>query len=108
MNLSDLKHLNSGYDKAHRMVSENEQEQPCTCQIKAKLRLGGAYYPSLIEPQDADPDCELHFPWMQEDDAHMLNAMRYWFAGYQVGYNTAYTTGYMAAMEKMGYLPDDD
>jgi hypothetical protein len=108
MNLSELKSLNSGYDTAHRETGKVEQESPCTCQIKAKLRLGGASYPSLISREDADPDCELHFPWMQEDDSSRQHAMRYWYAGYQVGYDTAYTTGYMAAMEAMGYLPTDD
>ena len=111
MNLSELKSFDTGafeYDTAHREVSNAEQEHPCTCQIKAKLRLGGASYPSLISLEDADPDCELHFPWMQEDEASRIHAMRYWFAGYQTGYDTAYTTGYAAAMEKMGFLPIDE
>jgi hypothetical protein len=107
MNLSELKMLNSGYDAAHRETSEAEQASPCTCQIKAKSRLGGVSYPSLISPSDADPDCELHFPWMQEDDASRQNAMRYWYAGYQVGYDTAFETGKAAAMEEMGYLGID-
>ena len=110
MNLSEQKSFDTGahyYDEAHRETSAETQRNPCTCERKAKLRLGGAFYPSIIELEDADPDCELHFPWMQEDDASRRSAMRFWFAGYQTGYDTAYTTGYNAAMEKMGFLPND-
>ena len=111
MKLHELKDFDTGaheYDTAHREVSKAEQEKPCTCQIKAFRRLGGAHYPSLIDHEDADPDCELHFPWMIEDEAERVSAMRWWFAGYQAGYDTAFPTGQMAMMEKMGFLPDDD
>jgi len=80
------------YDKAHREVATDEQQNPCTCQRKAKERTGSAMYPSLITREDADPDCELHFPWMIEDDKSRVLAMRWWFAGHQVGYNTASAT----------------
>lgn len=112
MNMSELKSFDNAakdyrYDEAHREVSADEQQNPCTCQLKAKRRLGGTSYPSIIELQDADPDCELHFPWMQEDDLSRIHAVRYWFAGYQVGYNTGFETGRMAAMEEMGFLATD-
>jgi hypothetical protein len=112
MNLSEAKSFDAKakdyrYDAAHREASENEQLQPCTCQIKAKDRLGGVSYPSLIELQDADPDCELHFPWMLEDDRERVFTMRTWMAGYQVGYNTAFETGRQAALEEMGFLSTD-
>jgi hypothetical protein len=101
MNLSELKDLNSGYDEAHRELAKAEQENPCTCSMKAFRRLGGAYYPSLISPSDADPDCELHFPWMIEYDVERINAMRWWMAGYQVGYDTGHSTGEESMMEKL-------
>ena len=107
MNLSELKALNSGYDEAHREVSNNEQENPCTCQRNGQLAFGGVSYPSLVEPSYADPDCELHFPWMQEDEASRIHAMRYWFAGYHVGFDTGFKTGKAAAMEQLGYLAHD-
>src|SRR5262245_38340243 len=112
MNLTDAKSFDERardyrYDRAHREVAQDEQERPCTCQIKAKERLGGTSYPSLIELEDADPDCELHFPWMIEDDRERMVAMRWWFAGYQVGYDTAFTTGQAAERERMGYTSHD-
>lgn len=94
MNLSEAKHVghnNTGqeYDEALRRLSSIEQEKPCTCQRKAKNRQGSALYPSLITVEDADPDCELHFPWVIEDPDERAHAVRWWFAGYQVGYDTA-------------------
>src|SRR4030095_12541612 len=106
MNLSDAKSFDEKvkdyrYDKAHRAVSQEEQERPCTCKIKAKKRQGSATYPSLIELVDADPDCELHFPWVIEDETERVHIMRFWFAGYQVGYDTGFTTGEESVVEKM-------
>jgi len=95
MNLSEAKSFDTDqfeYDRAHREVSAAEQARPCTCQIKARKRLGGTGYPALIDKQDADPDCELHFPWQIEDDDERIAALRWWFAGYHVGYNTATDT----------------
>lgn len=94
MDLSQAKHAghdNPGhdYDRAHAELSAVEQTSPCTCQIQAKARTGSAMYPSLIAIEDADPDCELHFPWVIEDEAMRRLAMRYWMAGYQVGFDTA-------------------
>jgi hypothetical protein len=112
MNLSEAKSFDERikdyrYDAAHRELSEAEQRHPCTCQIKAKERQGGVSFPSLIDLVDADPDCELHFPWMIEDDVSRINAMAYWMAGYQVGYDTAFETGRMAEREKMGFIGVD-
>jgi hypothetical protein len=94
MNLSEAKHAghdNPGldYDRAHAELATVEQTSPCTCQRKAKARTGSVSYPSLISIEDADPDCELHFPWVIEDEAMRRLAMRYWMAGYQVGFDTA-------------------
>lgn len=92
MNLSDVKFFDSGaheYDVAHGELGREEQINPCTCQIRARERSGGALYPSLIERVDADPDCELHFPWMREDGVERRGGMRTWMAGYQVGFATA-------------------
>src|SRR5262252_3465236 len=86
MTLSEAKRYDTDaheYDMAHREAAHNEQEYPCTCQAKAKQRLGYRdYYPSIIGWQDADPDCELHFPWQIEDPQSRMNAMRWWMAGY--------------------------
>ena len=94
MTLSQLKHAGadangSDYDAAHRELGAAEQRNPCTCMRNAKARSGGAMYPSLIEPSDVDPDCELHRPWVIEDDAERVHVMRFWMAGYQAGYATA-------------------
>lgn len=75
------------YDHGLAVVAHAEQTNPCTCQRNAKARTGGALYPSLLEPEDVDPDCELHQPWMIEDPAERLHALRWWFAGRQVGWN---------------------
>lgn len=91
MTLSDVKSFDIGnhdYDNAHREVSTDEQQNPCTCQRKAKGSQGSASYPSIFAKADADPNCELHFPWMIEDDKSRVFAMRWWMAGYQVGYAT--------------------
>jgi len=94
MTLSQLKHAGADadgheYDAAHRELGAAEQLNPCTCMRNAKARSGGAMYPSLIEPADVDPDCELHRPWVIEDAAERVHLMRYWMAGYQAGYATA-------------------
>lgn len=105
MNLSEAKSFDTDqfeYDRAHREVSAAEQANPCTCQRKAKARQGGVHYPSLIDSQDADPDCELHFPWQIEDDDERIAALRWFFAGYQVGYDTAIPTGQMIEKERRG------
>ena len=106
MNLHDVKSFDEKaedyrYDAGHREISMAEQLQPCTCQRKAKERTGSAGFPSLIEIEDADPDCELHFPWMIEDDAERIAAMRWWAAGYQVGYNTGSETGAQVVIERL-------
>jgi hypothetical protein len=92
MNLSEAKNAGDGgkaYDAAHAEAGRHEQEHPCTCAIAAKARTGAALYPSLIAIEDADPDCELHFPWIREDDRAREDAMRLWLAGYAVGFRTA-------------------
>jgi hypothetical protein len=93
MNLTQAKSFDGpghwDYDRVHRLVGAEEQSNPCTCQIKAKENQGSATYPSLIEYEDADPDCELHFPWMLDDPQEAVNTTRTWFAGYQVGFDTA-------------------
>ena len=109
MNLSEAKSFDldgSGeYDRAHRELSYGEQLQPCTCMRKAKERWGGTGFPSLItDLRDFDPDCELHFPWMIEDDEERRHLMRYWMAGYQVGYDTAFKTGRQSALEQLGMI----
>ena len=105
MTLSQLKHAGasndgSDYDAAHRELGTAEQLKPCTCMVKAKLRTGGALYPSLIEPSDVDPNCELHLPWMIEDDAERVHVMRFWMAGYQAGYATASAHVELSAAER--------
>lgn len=94
--LSELKTFDDTdheYDQAHAELSRIEQARPCTCQIKAHARQGGVGYPSILGVGDMDPDCELHFPWVLEDDTERQNAMRWWMAGYQTGYDTAFPTG---------------
>ncbi len=88
MNLSEAKRLTDQpeldaypYDRAHRELST---ARACTCELKAGSGPGG-----LITAEQADPDCELHFPWMREDDADRVAGMREWMAGYQCGYQTA-------------------
>jgi hypothetical protein len=103
MNLSDIKSFDTEgkweYDTAHRELSKLEQEKPCTCQHNGRERIlkdspSMVGYPSLLEKEDLDPDCELHFPWMIEDEDMRKLAVRWWFAGYQVGYDTGYETGH--------------
>lgn len=78
------------YDRAHREISNGT---PCTCERKLAERMGSLspapYVGALLSPEDFDPDCELHFPWVREDDTSRLDAMRTWLAGYQIGYGTA-------------------
>jgi hypothetical protein len=114
MDLSEVKRYDTDsheYDMAHRELAHNEQKAPCTCMHKAKRRLGYRdHFPSIIEWQDADPDCELHFPWRIEDDMSRMHAMRWWMAGYQVGYATGCKTGRDISYEELGYtdVPADD
>jgi hypothetical protein len=94
--LSELKNYPYGgmaYDQAHHELSNREQQQPCTCQIKAKTRTPDMVgYPSIITADDLDPDCELHFPWVIEDDVERMSAMRWWMEGYHTGYDTCQAT----------------
>jgi len=106
MDLTDVKSFDNKaedyrYDEAHREIARDEQEHPCTCQIKAKERSGSAFYPSIIELEDADPDCELHFPWMIDADEERKAAFRWWMAGYQVGHSTGYKTGHSEVIERL-------
>jgi len=110
MDLSEMKSFDTPeyeYDRAHREMSADEQQNPCTCQRKARERMlrevspSMVGYPSLIQREDADPDCELHFPWQIEDDLERVHAMRWWAAGYQVGYDTGNKTGQNIVVERM-------
>jgi hypothetical protein len=75
--------------EAHRELGAAETNSPCTCAREQKRQTNpdGPYYPSIIFDQYLDPDCELHHPWMIEDDAERVAAMRWWFAGRVEGFN---------------------
>lgn len=75
------------YEAAHL---EQLGGAPCTCERKHRERTGSATrcVGAALEPQDLDPDCELHFPWVREGAVDREQAFRLWFAGYQAGYAT--------------------
>jgi len=81
--------------EAHRELGAAENLQPCTCARaqKAATNPDGPYYPSIIYSEYLDPDCELHHPWMIEDESERVHAMRWWFAGRVEGFNVGLECG---------------